>query len=114
MPSPYILAVLWMWQLFTMLADWPHQESSALRYVPEDIQAWQAARNASGASGYAYHVPSCVHMHLVYIRNIHLRVAVSSVAPEKVWGFADWATVSVLMLCYRATVHAVIVPLCML
>lgn len=81
-----------------MLMGWPtlsHEESHALRFIPEDINAWQVARNASGASGYAYRVPSCVHMELVYIRNIHLRLAVSSVPPENRWGFAAWATVSV-------------------
>lgn len=96
-------------QLFTMLKDWPRlspEESAALRYIPANMSAWQTVRpgwlGAMGQwSSYALRVPSCAHMELLFLRNVHLRLAVSSVPAESRWLFTGWATVSTRSLIQR-------------
>lgn len=86
-----------------MLMGWPRQstaETRPLRFIPENMTAWQLAHvnwSASSGlwSGYGLHVPSCAHMELFFLRNVHLRLANSNVPPVKRIAFAPWATVSI-------------------
>jgi len=94
--------VLLCCQLFTMLMDRPRlssEEVKAVRYVPENMSATQMMRPRGDRPdwrSYALHVPSCPRMTLVFLRNVHLRMAVSSVPREKRDLFTFWATVTML------------------
>lgn len=83
-----------------MLMDWPRiplEKSRFLRYIPEDVDVWIKANNVSGRGHYpafSFRVPSCPPMELVYLRSVHLNLAVSSVPKDFRWIYLAWAKVS--------------------